>query len=308
LSVGTPPRGISRFPDGGSHNLLFKKVTLYRYNIAEGDLIRIYDLGEIPSNAGSWRNDISWHDNKIAFSNSPLSGWDWMIGHSTNTQYSSLKENLSGIFIYDPGKNSVTKITDYGIEPAISPDGNQLAYLVVDSIKTVLYRMNLATNETQQLTIMSEIDSYPPTLHWVDQDHLILKSGKDFSLFSLGSRSLTEPDLVSEPDLRIIDQGEIKNITNKITFQDWGLSLESVWPRNKKEYIRDVIHLNGNFNYRKAIIEKIGQHLNAKEVEQMIEEMNKYQDSLEGSEKMNYEIFSEETRELLHRLLQKMKT
>jgi hypothetical protein len=55
LSAGKPPKGISRMPDGGSHDVLFKKVTLYRYNLETGTLNTVFRFGNIPSNAGSWR-------------------------------------------------------------------------------------------------------------------------------------------------------------------------------------------------------------------------------------------------------------
>lgn len=43
------------------------------------------------------------------------------------------------------------------------------------------------------------------------------------------------------------------------------------------------------------------------DIERIIDQMKKYQEKLEGVEKMNYEIFSKETIDLLHNLIEEKK-
>ena len=105
-------------------------------------------------------------------------------------------------------------------------------------------------------------------------------------------------------DLRKIGQGKISELTESISFHEWGLNLAEVWPRKRKEYIRDIVRLHGNLNYRKAIIEEIGDDLEVKDIEKILDQMTDYQNSLDGVDKMNYEIFSEETKDLLRKVLE----
>ena len=98
ISAGKPPKGISRFPDGGTHDILFKEVTLYRYHIKNQELNVITRFGSLPSNEAFWRKKISWQDENIAFSIAPSIGWEWILKQSTNARFIPFHEKYSGIF------------------------------------------------------------------------------------------------------------------------------------------------------------------------------------------------------------------
>jgi len=304
LSAGKPPKGISRFPDGGTHDVLFKKVTLYRYNLETGRLNTVFHFGNIPSNKSSWRETISWQQDRIAFSLSPLSTWEWMIENTSNAQYASLYEKYSGIFVYNIKTDSAVHIPENGFEPALSPNERQLAYLKSDSTKIELWNMNLVSGQDQPVIVLSAGDEYPPKLFWKDERTIWIVTGKEGKLLNVASGDLIAPQEELEMDLRKIGQGKISELTESISFHEWGLNLAKVWPRKRKEYIRDIVRLHGNLNYRKAILQEIGDDLEVKDIEKILDQMRDYQNSLEGSEKMNYEIFSEETKDLLKKLLE----
>lgn len=304
LSAGKPPKGISRLPDGGSHNMLFKNVTLYRYNLETGTLSAVFRFGDIPSNAGSWRNTITWQQDKLAFSLSPLSTWEWMIGHTSNPRYASLYEKYNGIFIYSMITDSTIHIPGDGFEPALSPSESQMTYLKAYSTKTELWNRNLDTGLDQPVTVISTADEHPPGLFWKDEETIWIVTGKECKLLNVASGEFTGIMEKSEIDQRVVEQGEIKEFTKSVSFRDWGLDLTKIWPRKQKEYIRDIIRLQGNLNYRKAILEEIGNDLEADDIEKILDQMTDYQESLDGVDKMNYEIFSEETEDMLKKILE----
>lgn len=152
--------------------------------------------------------------------------------------------------------------------------------------------------------MLSTADEYPPDLFWKDETSIWIITGKDGKLLNLPSGDLTALQEELEMDLRKVGQGEIRELTEWVSFREWGLDLAQVLPRKRKEYIRDIVRLNGNLNYRKAIIEEIGQDLEVTDIEKIMDQMTDYQNRLDGVEKMNYEIFSEETVDLLKKLLQ----
>ncbi|UCG28373.1 MAG: hypothetical protein JSV24_03155 [Bacteroidales bacterium] len=303
LMAGKPPKGISRFPDGGSHEVLFKDVTLYRYNIQTGELNTLFRYGNLPSDASFWRGKISWHRNKIIFCISPLSSWEWIIKQSSNSRYIPFYNDFSGIFICNITDNTVTRLTNKGFEPALSPNEDLMVYLVSDSVKTELRLIDLSDNTNKSLTSFPYGDEYHPGLRWLDGNTIILSDGKKSGIFKIDSGKMMESDNDFSLYRRRISQTEIKKLTEGITFQEWGLDLATVWPRKRKEYIGDIISLNGNLNYRKAILEKTGSDMDILAIENIIDQMKEYQNSLEGLERMNYEIFSEETVDLLEKLL-----
>ncbi len=304
LSAGKPPKGISRFPDGGTHDLLFKTVTLYRYNLKTETLKAVYRFGNIPSNSSAWREKISWQKDKIAFSLSPVSTWKWMIEHTTNPLYAALHDKYSGIFVNNVKTDSTMHIPGIGFNPALSPDENKLAYLKSDTTKTELWSTNLNSGQDKPIIVIATAGEYAPDLFWKDEETIWIVSGKEGKLLNIETGEFIVLQEGPDIDLKRVGQGEISDLTPSITFQEWGFNLSDVWPRKKREYIRDIVRLHGNLNYRKAIIQEIGDDLEAKDIEKVLDQMADYQNSLDGVEKMNYEIFSEETKDLLMKLLE----
>ena len=117
-----------------------------------------------------------------------------------------------------------------------------------------------------------------------------------------GEINLIDKELI--PKQNYVSITKIIELTNNISFNDWGLKLDEYWQRSHKEYINDIIILNGNLNYRRAIIEEVGQNLSSKEIEKIINKIDRYKNSLDDYKKTNYEFFSKETVDLLKMLLE----
>ncbi|MEA2106309.1 MAG: hypothetical protein U9P82_06260 [Bacteroidota bacterium] len=101
---------------------------------------------------------------------------------------------------------------------------------------------------------------------------------------------------------------DIINSTHELSFKKWGFELSKHYPGNKRQYIADIVHLNGNLNFRKAIIEELAEDLTITELENIIETMDRYTESLSEFEKTTYIFSSKETKELLiHEIKEKIK-
>ena len=83
LSAGQPPKGISRFPDGGTQRKIYKNVSLYSYNISEKKLFKIHDFEGVPFHPVL--EHISLQNNNLLFSLSPLMGWHWIKKEKTDS-------------------------------------------------------------------------------------------------------------------------------------------------------------------------------------------------------------------------------
>lgn len=92
---------------------------------------------------------------------------------------------------------------------------------------------------------------------------------------------------------------EIKSLTKEYAFKDWGFDLSEYFPKTKKEFINDIVILNGNLNYRKAILEVFGNDLNNDEIVKILKDIDSYQNKLEESKQTEYKIYSKETKDLL---------
>lgn len=136
------------------------------------------------------------------------------------------------------------------------------------------------------------------------QAKIVNNCNNKLNLFDLetGEISLFTKELI--PKQNDVSITEIIELTNNISFNDWGLKLDDYWQRSYKEYINDIIHLNGNLNYRRAIIEEIGQNISSKEIEEIINKIDRYKNSLDGYKQTNYEFFSKETVDLLNDILE----
>ncbi|MCK5169854.1 MAG: hypothetical protein KAQ75_08240 [Bacteroidales bacterium] len=117
-----------------------------------------------------------------------------------------------------------------------------------------------------------------------------------------GEINLIDKELI--PKQNYVSITKIIELTNNISFNDWGLKLDEYWQRSHKEYINDIIILNGNLNYRRAIIEEVGQNLSSKEIKKIINKIDSHKNSLDSYKKTNYEFFSKETIDLLNDILE----
>ncbi len=302
LEVGQPPKGISRFPDGGTQKIIFKNASLYSYNTENQMLEKIFDFGNLPF--GSWTYNLSLQNNSLIFGVCPLAGWDWRIKHSTKSEvFKNLYDKYMGIYKYDFESKKLEHFVYDGHCQELSNNENQIIYLKRDSLGVEIWHLMIAENKNQIIKKLETNTAFIP-IYWINNDKVAYRANNILNLFDLetGEISLIDKELI--PKQNDVSITEIIELTNNISFNNWGLKLDDYWQRSHKEYINDIIHLNGNLNYRRAIIEEVGQNLSSKEIEKIINKIDRYKNSLDDYKKTNYEFFSKETVDLLNDLLE----
>jgi len=302
LQVGQPPKGISRFPDGGTQKIIFKNVSIYAYNTENQILEKIFDFGNLPF--GSWTYNLSLQNSSLIFGVCPLAGWDWRIKHSTKSEvFKILYDKYMGIYKYNFESEKLGHFVYDGYEQELSNDENQIIYLKRDSLGVEIWHLMIAENKNQIVKRIETNTAFIP-IYWINNNKVAYEVNNKLNLLDLetGEINLIDKELI--PKQNNVSITEIIELTNNISFNDWGFKLDEYWQRSHKEYINDIISLNGNLNYRRAIIEEFGQNLSSKEIEKIINRIDSYKNSLDGYKKTNYEFFSKETVDLLNDLLE----
>lgn len=296
LNVGQPPKGISRFPDGGTQKSIFGNVSLYSYDISNKQLTKIYDFGIPPFNQAL--DHIAIQNNKVVFSISPLMGWYWIKKYKSDSTFKKIFDKYAGFLEYDIIEGSTIRFINDGFCPVLSPNEKQIAYLKRDTSGISIWKLNINTN-TNSIVKHIDLDSPLLLIKWKDNKSIYYKIRKQVYEINLNNR-LSEI-VNSEIDFypHKVPIKKIKELTSEISYKDWGFDLKKDWLKSKEEYINDVIVLNGNLNYRKAILQSISGELNNDDLENILIKMQKFENSLENYEKMEYEIFSKETKELI---------
>lgn len=96
----------------------------------------------------------------------------------------------------------------------------------------------------------------------------------------------------------------IHKLLDDLAVKDLGLDIMQIYPKPEQDYIREIIYLkNDSPLARRAVIEQIISKLEKHEIEELLEEMDRYMNQLEGYEKTHYRVHSEETREEIRALL-----
>ncbi|HAF28432.1 MAG TPA: hypothetical protein DCG75_05225 [Bacteroidales bacterium] len=300
LRAGQPPKGISRFPDGGVHKRIYENLSLYSFDIPTKSLVKIYDFGDIPF--GSKLEYISLQNERIAFSVSPLMGWDWVKKQKTDSVFYNIFDKYGGFYEYNLNTKNTERIFTDGFYPTLSPDYKRILYLKRDSLNLSIWCF-LKEDQHEELLINLNIDLPVISTLWRDNNSFYYSFDKKIFLFDLTSQTSLECDtkVCFIPNKLSIQ--EIKKLTKECTFKDWGFDLSEYFPKTKKEFINDIVVLNGNLNYRKAILEKFGNDLNNEEIGKIIKDMDSYQKKLEGYKQTEYGIYSKETKDLLKEYL-----
>ncbi len=96
------------------------------------------------------------------------------------------------------------------------------------------------------------------------------------------------------------------NVTNRIIRQTGPGAIGLPSPLNfcgkpEREYLMDVVHLKGDYQYRKEIIRNFVS--GSPEARAILEKMDDYEAAMEGYKKMEYRIYSEDTRKDLENLI-----
>lgn len=90
----------------------------------------------------------------------------------------------------------------------------------------------------------------------------------------------------------------------KIPLAQFGLLIQDIYPKPDKKYIEETIYLKNKSKISKrAVVEQIISKLDKTEIKALLKKMDDYRNSLEGLEKKEYEIYSEETYKRIQALL-----
>lgn len=97
---------------------------------------------------------------------------------------------------------------------------------------------------------------------------------------------------------------KLSNILSGIPLAELGLQIRLIYPKADKKYIGETIYLeNTSPLSRRAVVEQVISELGTDEIRQLLDEMDEYQESLEGQERDEYIRRADELREMIRALL-----
>jgi hypothetical protein len=296
LQASHPPKGISRFPDGGTHQAVYKNFSLYEFDTLHKKINKIHDFGKMTSSA--WHTHLSLENNKLLFNIIPVMGRQWLTEPDTETE--KYDNPRIGFYLYDLKTKELRKLSYDGYDPTLSPDQQQILYKTRDGDSVSIWLLQLESLEQRQILSVDSISVFSPVFWVSNQQPGIRINNKPYLIDSeRGSiYPLTLPEKILH-DKNKTSITEIKRLTVDLPFKEYGFELSEVYPKNKRQYIDDLVRLRGNFDFRKAIIEELTEDLTQKELNNIIEAMDRYAESLSGLEKTQYTYYSKDTKELL---------
>lgn len=299
ISVYRPPKGITKFPDGGTPKYLFKNTSLYRYNLTDSLLQKVYDFGGLPYGVSRWKTDLSFGTSKIAFSILPTVGWRAEMKNHKGIR--KLYDSFSGIFVYDLVSDTTQRICNYGFNPILSPAEEKVLFFESDSTTNIIA---FYFNDDSFRTIYSNAD-ISRFAHWQNSRYIIS--------FQHGKRECLQFDL-QEQISRIIDLSNkpipgngnknVSMLTKDIPYSKWGVNIRNYIPRSKRKIMKEIILLRGNENYRRALFEEFGSEFDLEDLSAMLEKFESKEESLKGYEKDNFERNSRSTRKIIVKLME----
>lgn len=293
LQAGKPPKGASRFPDGGSQKIVYKNLSMYCYNTENRLLNKVYDFGWLPE--GSWEKSVSISKDLVAFNINPSLGWEWRKKNSSNQNYTKLSQKYNCIFIY----NNITKKTEQlkieAYAPTINSETNQLGFLEKDSLNVYIKKINLNNQNIKTLKTI-RTNNHHLSLYWDNENDLVYKKDQEYFFAENQNQKkiINKETIDSKNTLKI---SNLKNLLKDISYKEWGFDLKDNWFKNKSEFMKDIVLLNGNLNYRRSIFESI--LFSPNEIQLMLSEIENRSNELQGYQKQKYIMESKETIELL---------
>jgi len=290
VRISQAAKGMTAFPDGGKPKVLFKDVSLFKYEIGNDDVAKIFSFGSLPYNKTRWQSHISFQGNNIAFSIIPLGGWENKA--VKNDSLTARRKQLEGIFIYDKLKKKLVKTLESGYCPVFSPDSEHLLFLNRDNED---YMLNLSDSEAQvkELLTVAEINSY--SLQWLNNHEVVYKTGKEWYKLNTNTKSTNTIKNGGHDIVRPISPNTIKKLLNKIPLKKRGVDISRITPKSDGQLMDDIVELNGSAYYRKAIIELLEPEITANDVQKILKRIDSYKKKLGYSDRVVYENAMEET-------------
>lgn len=296
LEASQPPKGISRFPDGGTHYSIYRNVSMYAYDINQEQLTKILNFGKLPFNQKI--DHIALRKDQLVFSLSPLMGWQRLKKYYSDSTYQTIYNEFIGFYQYNIAQEKLTRFRIDGFYPELSPNENQIVFLKRDSTNLSLWLHDLNTAITEELKKFDD-DSPLNPIEWKDTTHVFVRVDGNVYEFDTKNKTWQKTTEIVEFYPNKIPIRQVKELTSEVSFSNWGFHLPDLFPKSKKQFIEDIICLNGNLNYRKAIIQSFAPELSKEDFKDILNQMNKYESRLDGYEQTKYKYYSKETRDLL---------
>ncbi|MFP4024372.1 MAG: hypothetical protein ACLFVR_07575 [Thiohalospira sp.] len=297
IQAGQPPKGITRFPDGGMHKNIYRNTSLYELDTNNNELNKIFDFGGILYS--SYQKNLSIQNNQLLFNIIPTMGWRLKTENDTSSGVDKmLYPKNFGFFLYDLESNELKRFFYDGYCSRLSPDNGRIAYVKEDSTGVEIRQLFIDEEKNQLVKKIDTMSKFSPVF-WINNKQLSVRINN--IQYSVDTETGKMERLNQEIDFhnKKISMYEIKRLTQNISYSDWGFELNKYWKKNNKQYVNDIVHLNGNFEYRKAVIEELSEELEKNELEAILDKMDRFAESLEGYQKSKYVFYSKETKEYI---------
>ena len=303
LQASHPPKGISRFPDGGTHKAVYKNFSLYEFDTITKKIHKIHDFGKMTSSA--WHSHLSLENNILLFNIIPISGRQWLTEPDTVTQ--KYDNPRVGFYLYDLKSKELKKLPFDGYDPTLSPDVKQIVYKKRAGDSVSIWHLQLKTRENKQIVLVDTISVFSP-LYWINNTQPGIRINNKQYTIDLGNGNINPLQKEIDLEKNKATITDIKKLTHELSFKECGFELSECYAKDKRQYIADIVRLNGNLNFRKAIIEELAEDLTITELENIIETMDRYAESLSGFEKSKYIFYSKETKDFfIHKIKEKIR-
>jgi len=208
-----------------------------------------------------------------------------------------------GLYIYDTIKHDLHKVADFNdlagfIGAWRSSWKTKIAYtdsLVYYFVQPVsdwsFYLQSIAKTEEDSTLVYDLKDKYSDPLVFN------INTGNIHPVNSSVFISIYNKD-------READFMNVHDMISGIPLSELGLHIKSIYPKPDKEYIEETIYLkNTSPVSRRAVIEQIISLLSEKEIMNLLDKMDNYENKLEGLEKQEYERNSKAVYEEISALL-----
>ncbi|MBU1356039.1 MAG: hypothetical protein KJ620_05685 [Candidatus Edwardsbacteria bacterium] len=119
VQVHRPAKGLAAFPDGGRPKVLYKNVSLYQMDIADGALKRLYDFGPLPLARSAWNCRAFYEGDSVRFNLEPVSGWQQNLKWKRVDTASYQKYHTW--FVIDPATGLASPTEPAGNAPKVGP-------------------------------------------------------------------------------------------------------------------------------------------------------------------------------------------
>ncbi|MBN2425712.1 MAG: hypothetical protein JXR46_13840 [Calditrichaceae bacterium] len=211
----------------------------------------------------------------------------------------------TALYIFDPRIRQLSEIAEFNDladriganrstwNAKIAFTDSVLFYNVIPVSPWNLY-LNQAANKADSLSVHRLKEKYSP-----------------YYCYNLNSNSTSIVDSIVffsvYNDLKDANKAGLTDLNrqlSEIPLKDWGLVIQEIYPKPDKDYIEETIYLNNNSaTSRRAVIEQIISKLPKQEIQNILNKMDVYKNSLEGLKRKEYELYSKDTYDRIKALL-----